>query len=202
MAETGGPARKKPGLMALLAGAAVLVLAVFGIGMIYMGVFDVAGDRPHTKPVAWLMQTVRDRSIAVRAQGVVVPSNLGDTTRVKRGAAEYGEMCAMCHLGPGVERSEISQGLYPRAPELAGGTKRSVAEQFWIVKHGLKMTAMPAWGVTHDDAILWDVVAFLQKLPGLTPDQYRALTRDAAEEHEMMGGHGHDMPKSMPGMNH
>jgi len=77
------------------------------------------------KRSAWLMQTVRDRSIAARAQGVIVPSDLGDASRIKRGAAEYGEMCAMCHLGPGVERSEISQGLYPRAPELAGGTKRS-----------------------------------------------------------------------------
>jgi mono/diheme cytochrome c family protein len=183
-----------------LAGAAVLLVAVFGIEIVYMGVFDVAADRPHTQPVAWLMQTVRDHSIEASAQGVIVPSDLGTPSRVKRGAAEYGEMCAMCHLGPGVERSEISQGLYPRAPELAGGTKRSVAEQFWIVKHGLKMTAMPAWGATHDDAILWDVVAFLQKLPGLTPDQYRELTRDAAEEHEKMGGH--DSHDSMPGTNH
>lgn len=202
MANKVGPAPKKPALMASLTVAIVLMLVFLGMGAIYVGVFDVAGDRPHTKPVAWLMQTVRDRSIAVRARGVVVPSNLEDTVRVKKGAAEYGEMCAMCHLGPGVERSEISQGLYPRAPELAGGAKRSVVEQFWIVKHGLKMTAMPAWGVTHDDAILWDVVAFLQKLPDLTPDKYRELTRDAAEEHEERVGHGHDGHNSMPGMNH
>jgi len=64
------------------------------------------------------------------------------------------------------------------------------------------MTAMPAWGFTHDDAILWDVVAFLQKLPSLTPDQYRELTRDAAEEHGKLRGHGHGDHNSMPGMNH
>ena len=39
-----------------------------------------------------------------------------------------------------------------------------------MVKHGLKMTGMPAWGVTHNDELLWDVVAFLRKLPELTAD--------------------------------
>ena len=38
------------------------------------------------------------------------------------------------------------------------------AEQFWIIKHGVKMTGMPAWGVTHDDEMLWDVVALVRKL--------------------------------------
>jgi ketosteroid isomerase-like protein len=38
------------------------------------------------------------------------------------------------------------------------------------------MTAMPAWGATHDDQRIWAMVAFLQKLPSLTPEQYQILT--------------------------
>jgi len=49
------------------------------------------------------------------------------------------------------------------------------------VKHGIKITGMPAWGVTHSDKPLWDVVAFLQKLPELTPDQYRTLVKKRSE---------------------
>ena len=70
------------------------------------------------------------------------------------------------------------------------------AEQFWIVKHGVKMTGMPAWGFTHDDDLLWDVVAFVRKLPELTPEQYqssceeRSETRRANAEMEM--GHDHE----------
>jgi hypothetical protein len=45
-------------------------------------------------------------------------------------------------------------GQYPRAPELRRKTNLTPAEQFWIVKHGVKMTGMPAWGVTHDDDLL------------------------------------------------
>ena len=93
-------------------------------------------------------------------------------------------MCESCHLAPGMKRTEISRGLYPRAPELRRKSDLTPAEEFWVVKHGLKMTGMPAWGVTHDDAILWDVVAFLQKLPDLTPDQYQSLVRSAPPTHQ------------------
>ena len=61
-----------------------------------------------------------------------------------------------------------------------------------MAKHGIKMTGMPAWGVTHSDKLLWDVVAFLQKLPKLTPDQYRALVRSAPSHDEMMDEMGMD----------
>ena len=88
-------------------------------------------------------------------------------------------MCSLCHLAPGMKRTEISRGLYPRAPELRRKSDLTPAEQFWVVKHGLKMTGMPAWGVTHDDELLWDVVAFLQKLPELTADQYQTLVKSA-----------------------
>jgi mono/diheme cytochrome c family protein len=54
------------------------------------------------------------------------------------------------------------------------------------VKHGIKATGMPAWGVTHDDELLWDVVAFLRKLPDLSPDQYQALVKSAPKTHEEM----------------
>jgi Cytochrome C oxidase, cbb3-type, subunit III len=85
-----------------------------------------------------------------------------------------------------MKRTEISQGLYPRAPELRHGTDLTPAEQFWIVKHGVKMTGMPAWGITHDDELLWDVVAFVRKLPELTPEQYETLVKNAPKHEEIM----------------
>jgi mono/diheme cytochrome c family protein len=85
-----------------------------------------------------------------------------------------------------MKRTEISRGLYPRAPELRRGSSLTAAEEFWVVKHGLKMSGMPAWGVTHDDELLWDIVAFLQKLPELAPDQYQALVKSVPKTHDEM----------------
>jgi hypothetical protein len=85
-----------------------------------------------------------------------------------------------------MEKSEMSQGLYPPAPELARQSDRSAAERFWIIKHGVKLSAMPAWGKTHDDQLIWDMVAFIGTLPKLSPEQYKAAIASAPEDHEEM----------------
>jgi mono/diheme cytochrome c family protein len=186
--------------LAALWGVALLVVGVTSL-MFYAGVYDIAADAPHTQPVYWLLKMARERSIAVRARDIVVPRDLDDPKRVAAGGGQYAEMCSGCHLAPGMKKTELSRGLYPRAPELRRESILSPAEQFWIVKHGVKMTGMPAWGVTHDDELLWDVVAFLRKLPELTADQYQALVKNAPKSHdemmqdmEMGTGHG-DQPQ-------
>ena len=85
-----------------------------------------------------------------------------------------------------MKRTEISRGLYPRAPELRRQTDLTPAEQFWIVKHGVKMSGMPAWGVTHDDELLWDVVAFVRQLPELTPERYEIFVKNAPKHEGLM----------------
>ena len=171
-------------LITVLLTLAVVLLLVEGY--VYSGAFDVAADRPHGAFVQWLVQTTRERSIAVHAKDIAVPP-LDAPMLIAQGAAEYAQMCAGCHLAPGVEDNEFRQGLYPPAPELAKGADAQPAQQFWIVKHGIKMSAMPAWGVTHDDETIWSIVAFLQKLPTLTPEQYAVLTNEsesADDEHD------------------
>jgi mono/diheme cytochrome c family protein len=165
-------------LMAALAGA---------IGFAYSGAFNVAADNPHWPLTASLMETTRDRSIALRARDVEAPPALGDASLIAMGAEHYSEMCTECHLAPGMAETEIRAGLNPKPPELAKlATRRTPAQAFWIIKHGLKMTGMPAWGATHDDRSVWALVAFLQKLPELSRPQYEALVAEGGR-----GEHSH-----------
>jgi mono/diheme cytochrome c family protein len=178
--------------------AALVVLVGATAVAIYAGLYNIAADVPHTQPVYWLLETARERSVVVRARDIVVPNDLNDANRISKGAGEYAEMCSSCHLAPGMERTEVSRGLYPRAPELRRGSNLTPAEQFWVVKHGVKMTGMPAWGVTHDDDLLWNVVAFVRKLPELTAEQYETMVKSAPKHEELMkememgGGHHGD----------
>jgi mono/diheme cytochrome c family protein len=167
-----------------VAGALLALLAVVAVA-IYAGLYNIAADVPHTPAVYWLLETVRDRSVAARARDIV-PNDLDNANRILKGAGQYAEMCSGCHLAPGMKRTEISRGLYPRAPELRRKTNLTPVEQFWVVKHGVKMTGMPAWGVTHDDDLLWDVIAFVRKLPELTPEQYETLVKNAPKHEELM----------------
>ena len=176
----------RPWKWAGIGALAVLAIGAAGLGFVYSGVYDVAADVPHTKLVYWLLDTARDRSVAVRARSVQVPGGLGDPKRIAAGAGLYGEMCSGCHLAPGMEKTEIAQGLYPAAPELAQGTDLTPAQEFWIIKHGIKMTGMPAWGKTHNDTLIWNMVAFLQKLPSLSPGAYKALVKSAPADHDEM----------------
>ena len=168
-------------------GMAVLAcLILLGGGLLYFGAYNVAADAPHTRFVYGALEMLRVRSIAVRADGIIAPSDLESPQRISAGAGLYSEMCQGCHLTPGGEKTEISQGLYPPAPELAKARGLSPAEQFWIIKHGVKLSAMPAWGKTHPDPLIWDMVAFVRRLPGMSPEEYRRAVASAPADHDEM----------------
>lgn len=160
---------------------------------IFGGFYNIGADAPHTTIVTSALDELREKSISRHAAGVEVPADLGDAKRIAAGAGLYNEMCTGCHLGPGIDKTELSQGIYPEAPELAKGDDLSTAEQFWVIKHGVKLTAMPAWGKTHNDQLIWDMVAFIRAMPKMSPKQYRATVASAPEDHDEMmehaGGH-------------
>ncbi len=181
-------------------GLAGLVIGGLVGAVVFAGVYDIGADAPHTPPVHWFIENLRDRSIAVRARAVIAPADLADPKRIATGAGLYADMCSGCHLAPGMEKTEISQGLYPPAPELSRGLAHSPAEEFWMIKHGVKLTAMPAWGRTHSDELMWDMVAFVRKLPTLSPAQYQAIVKSAPADHDTMMKDMMGMP--MPGGDH
>jgi mono/diheme cytochrome c family protein len=166
----------------------IFVLAVGGTAaLVYFGAFDVSADVPHSPVIYKLLESARQRSIEVRSADIAVPP-LDDEKMVAEGAEHYDAMCTGCHLAPGAPDTELRRGLYPQPPKLAEVRGLPPARAFWAIKHGIKLTAMPAWGTTHDNAAIWNIVAFLQKLPDLTPEQYQALTAAAGHDHE---GHEH-----------
>lgn len=177
--------------------AAIFLALLLGLAYLLTGGYDVAADVPHASLTYALLEGARDRSIARRARSIQVPS-LDDPALVALGAEHYAEMCTGCHLAPGMENTELRQGLYPEPPSLVEPDDLSPAEQFWVIKHGIKTTAMPAWGRTHDDHIIWGMVAFLRRLPDMTGAQYETMTAGAEhEEHDE--AHDHDAQSPAPG---
>jgi mono/diheme cytochrome c family protein len=168
----------------LLCVMSLAVAAIFGIGaFIVSGIYDVGADAPHWSVTYTVLQTVRDRSIAARSQKENVP-DLNDPQVILKGAGQYAAMCTGCHLAPGVDDSELRHGLYPQPPKLAL-QHVDPKTAFWVIKHGIKMSAMPAWGSSHDDATIWSMVAFLQKLPTLSPEEYKTIVAKAPPDDDM-----------------
>ncbi|GAB1257081.1 hypothetical protein NBRC116494_15830 [Aurantivibrio plasticivorans] len=164
-----------------------------GVGYVVLGLYPIGADVPHTTLTYGLLEFVRERSISRASQDIEVP-NLESPDWLLRGGADYNDMCASCHLKPGKVESDLSVGLYPKPPNLsvihtghtydAPSVEGQARRQFWIIKHGVKASGMPAWGPTHSDERIWAMVAFLQRLPELDSEQYQILTARGEGQHE------------------
>jgi len=169
-----------------------IIIAVLGLGiglaLVYSGVINVAATNPHSALTDWLLSTASDHSIHYQAKGINAPS-VDDPKMIAEGFEHYREMCVGCHLAPGIKSSEISQGLMPAPPKLQEAAEEwTPAELFWVIKNGIKMTGMPAWGPTHSDKKIWAMVAFVKQLPKMTAAQYKAMDVAAGPDHD----HDHD----------
>jgi mono/diheme cytochrome c family protein len=158
--------------------ASTLVLLAIGAGaFIASGVYDIGADDHHTKVVLAIIEQLRERSIAARSNAIEA-HYVEDPVRIAAGAQHYAALCVGCHLAPGVTQSEIRRGLYPHPPNLVQEELQQAQRAFWIIKHGIKMSAMPAWGKTLDDAAIWEIVSFVRKMPDMTPETYQQLSQE------------------------
>ena len=162
--------------------AIALLLAATAL-FAFSGLYDVAADTSHIAMTREVIATIRERSIENRLGEVTAPLP-NDSHRIADGAADYDAMCTTCHLAPGMTENEMRPGMNPKPPVLWRMKHSDPRAQFWVIKHGIKMTGMPAWGVTHSDEEIWNMVAFLQRLPQLSPPQYRAVVASGGEHHD------------------
>ena len=169
-------------LLTVIVAAAVIIGS--GLVFVYSGVYSVAADAPDNALVAWVLRTTRQRSVAAYAKDIAVPAPSELDAMLAEGFRHYQANCVECHGAPGVQRGEAGRGLNPAPPDLAKtAAALDAREIFWLVKHGIRMTGMPAWGATHRDDELWAVTAFVQRLPSMSAAEYRALQAKSPREH-------------------
>lgn len=144
--------------------------------------------------IRWVLATTVEHSIASRAKSVSVPAL--QNGEIEKGAADFETMCRQCHGAPSRRAGEIGRGLRPESPDLSKASGHwSPAELFWIVKNGIKMTGVPAFGKSHSDTDLWNIVAFVNRLPDLSAEQYESLVRSIPSGHNAGGGNAHSSPE-------
>jgi mono/diheme cytochrome c family protein len=155
--------------------AALIVLAIGGLAVIYSGLVNVSARYPDNPVAFFLLQTAMRQSVARHAAAQPAPAA---STDLARGFRLYNETCVYCHGAPGKDPVDIGKGLNPEPPFLPDTIQRwSAAEIFWIVKNGVRMTGMPSFAGSHSDDDLSAVVAFVQKLPGMSAEQYSAFEK-------------------------
>lgn len=158
---------------------ALLVLAVGAGAFVWSGIYNVAASSQHTQPVYSLLEYTMLRSVGLRASAIEPPP-LDTPEMFERGAACYRARCQQCHGGPGTAQDDIALGMQPLPGPLINAAARwKSRELFWITRNGITMSGMPAWRFQMSEPDMWAIVAFIERLPGLSPRQYR----DVIERH-------------------
>ncbi len=163
-----------------LCGAALAAACAAAL-VVWSGIYPVSATREHFQSVYGLLETTMRRSVQRHARDVQVP-DLAQPARVARGAACYRLHCEQCHGGPGVAQGPIGRGMQPLPGPLADARQRwELREIYWITRHGIRMSGMPAWEFRLPEEDLWSLTAFLVRLPALGPADYAAATRREGE---------------------
>lgn len=97
-----------------------------------------------------------------------------------RARAHFADHCALCHANDGSGRTPVGQRLYPRAPDMRLERTQALSdgEIFSIIRNGVRLTGMPAWGAgtPKEDVETWELVRFVRHLPRLTPPEIAAMS--------------------------
>jgi len=177
----------------------ILIITVAGLGFyLYKGMYNFGASSPHYEITEMIIRESMEMSVKNHAKDIIAPELDGEKM-INEGFVQYDVMCAMCHGAPGLPSSVLHKGLYPKPPELYEEvTEWSDEELFWIIKNGIQLTGMPAYGPTHSDEELWAIVAFLKTLPQLYEEDYKMLVeRNKNSEDGHSHNHGSDIEKSI-----
>lgn len=186
-------------LLAPVAGALAFVAVVFG------GVVDVAATDRHWAITEWALHTTMENSVRAAARDVEIPDgvDLGDPALAERAFGHYSVACTPCHGAPGQGAAPWMVTNPPSLLLVDTADRWSDRELYWIIKHGIKMTGMPALGPTHEDADLWAIAAFVRQLPTMSPEAYQgmgarfeATRRVKAEADAEAHAHHHHHPEA------
>ncbi len=160
---------------AALAVAAALAAAV----VVYAGLYDVSATKQHVQPTHTALETAMRQSVRLRARGIDEPP-LADERMVLRGAACFRDKCVQCHGAPGVAQEAFGKAMQPLPGPLVDAQRHwRPRELYWVTRNGIRMSGMPAWEFHLSDAQIWELVAFMQVLPGLNAADYAATVRRA-----------------------
>ncbi|PEQ11446.1 cytochrome C [Novosphingobium sp. PC22D] len=160
---------------------ALLALAAGGLLFAWSGLFQIAASSGHWAVTDWFLHWTMQNSARTYST-FQTPEDVRDDDALVSAAGHFRQSCAACHGAPGLEPSPEMQAATPPAPDLAATVAHyDDAELFWIVTHGVKYTGMPAWPSLERPDEVRRMVGFLRRLPGMSEQEFAALTEARAQ---------------------
>jgi mono/diheme cytochrome c family protein len=166
----------------------ILILAVVLIFAL-MGFVNIRADKPPSGLEAAIAGHAVDASVARAASKLNNPVN-ADEANLVAGARLYREHCTLCHGDPAHPKAPLNDSLNPPAPQFIDDKADMPENQnFFILQHGIRWTAMPGWKSVLTDQQLWQLVTFLSHMSDLPPTAKQVFTEQAPQSQPATGVH-------------
>lgn len=153
--------------------------ALFGALTLAGITFDTSASTPHSRIFSRLIHLTMTNSVRFRADGLE-PADAARNASLIRGAIAYQRACAACHGGPGQARAPWASAMLPTPPFLLDTRNHWTHPQLYkVIRDGVKMSGMPAWGEIESPQTISDLTYFVERLPNVSTEQFRKLGQDA-----------------------
>ena len=153
----------------------ILILAL-GLLFALEGFVSMRADKPPTGMEKSLAGRAMDASIARDAPKATNPVT-ADEANLVLGARLYRDHCTLCHGDLAHPKSLLADSLNPPPPQFMNDMADMPDYQnFYILQHGIRWTAMPGWKNVLTDQQIWQLVTFLSHMHELPPAAKQVFT--------------------------
>ncbi len=166
--------------LAVLAGLLVVIALALGAMLAIVDVLrhGIGAREEPTALEAFAARRLRHLAVPGAARKMENPVPLMEEI-LSEAKAHFADHCAICHGNDGRGATAIGRNLYPKAPDMTSNATQSLSdgEVFHIIKNGIRLTGMPAWGedTPEGDNESWKLVHFIRHLPRITPEELEEM---------------------------
>jgi len=147
----------------------IVVLMVLGLagGWFVFQHMEITSLGHPSRVETYLATTAKHSMVARAAQQPLPTETENNADNIEDGHGTYGASCAGCHGYDGRTPTKIGTALYPPAPSLASAEVQNYkdAELFVIIRGGIRLSGMPAFGNSQPNEQLWNLVHYVRTLP-------------------------------------
>jgi mono/diheme cytochrome c family protein len=155
-------------LAALIAVALAAVVLILGYTQIKLDALQEPG-----RVETFLATQVKHLLVYRSSREGIPPAPTNLQSSIEEGGKLYATDCSMCHGSDGHTPTDFGRWMYPRASDLTSSLVQNYSdhELFWIVKNGIRLSGMPAFGRVESDERIWNLVHYVRTLRGTAPEE-------------------------------
>ena len=160
-------------ILVVLIALALATVVIVGLTQIRLDAIQEPG-----RIETFLATLVKHLLVSRSSRDDIPPAPTNVQASIEEGDKLYGTDCSMCHGPDGHTPTDSGRWMYPRASDLTSPEvqRYSDRELFWIVKNGIRLSGMPAFGKVESDEHIWNLVHYVRTLKGSDHPESRGDT--------------------------